>query len=169
SVKGAVRIDPDRIPERPGAPVLIDRVLVGDSVLRMPSDGAEVIVPPGRGRLEIDFTAPDLIGSQRVGFSYKLEGVDEAWVPVTRSRTAYYSNLAPGHYRFRVIATDAAAPAASSEAAVALYWKPAFHQTLWFYAICEAAVLALAWSGMWFYTRQTRSTFALRLAERTRV
>jgi hypothetical protein len=78
SVKGAVRIDPGRIPERPGAPVLIDRVLVGDSVLRIPSSGGEVVVPPGRGRLEIDFTAPDLIGSQRVGFSYKLEGVDEA-------------------------------------------------------------------------------------------
>jgi len=169
SVKGAVRIDPGRIPERPGAPVLIDRVLVGDSVLRMPSNGAELMVPPGRGKLEIDFTAPDLIGSQRVGFSYKLEGVDEKWNPVTRSRTAYYSNLAPGHYRFRVVATNSAAPAASSEAAVSLYWQPAFHQTLWFYAICAVAALALAWSGLWFYTRQTRSTFALRLAERTRV
>jgi signal transduction histidine kinase/ligand-binding sensor domain-containing protein len=169
SVKGAVRIEPDRIPERAPAPVLIDRILVGDSVLRIPSDGAEVVVPPGRGRVEIDFTAPDLIGSQRVGFSYKLEGFDEGWIPVTRARTAYYSNLPPRHYRFRVIATDAAAPAASSEASVSLYWKPAFHQTLWFYAICAAIALALASSGMWLYTRQTRSTFALRLAERTRV
>ncbi len=169
SVKGAVRIDPERIPQRPGAPVLIDRVLMGDTVLHMPSNGADVVIPPGRGKLEIDFTAPDLIGPQRAGFSYKLEGFDEAWVPVTRSRTAHYSNLPPGHYRFRVIATDAAAPTAHSEAAVSLYWQPAFHQTLWFYAICTAAILALAWSGMWFYTRQTRSTFALRLAERTRV
>lgn len=168
-VKGAVRIDPDRSTERPGAPVLIDRILVGDSVLRIPSDGAEVIVPPGRGRLEIDFTAPDLIGSQRVGFGYKLERFDDTWIPVTRSRTAYYSNLPPGHYRFRVIATNAAAPAASSEAAISLYWKPAFHQTAWFFAICAAAALVLAWSGLWFYTQQTRSKFALRLAERTRV
>jgi signal transduction histidine kinase/ligand-binding sensor domain-containing protein len=169
SVKGAVRIDPDHIPERLGAPVLIDRILVGDTVLRAPPGPKEVTVPPGRGRLEIDFTAPDLIGPQRVAFSYKLEGFDDAWIPVTRLRTAYYSNLPPGRYRFRVVATDAAAPAASSEAAVSLYWKPAFHQTVWFYAICAAAVLGMAWCGLWLYTRQTRSTFAMRLAERTRV
>jgi signal transduction histidine kinase/ligand-binding sensor domain-containing protein len=169
SVRGAVRIDPDHIPERLGAPVLIDRILVGDTVLRAPPGAKEVTVPPGRGRLEIDFTAPDLIGPQRVAFSYKLEGFDDTWIPVARLRTAYYSNLAPGRYRFRVVATDAAAPGVSSEAAVSLYWKPAFHQTAWFYGICAAAVLGLAWCGLWLYARQTRSTFAMRLAERTRV
>jgi signal transduction histidine kinase len=164
-----VRIDPDHIPERLGAPVLIDRILVGDTVLRALPGAREVTVPPGRGRLEIDFTAPDLIGPQRVAFSYKLEGFDDAWIPVTRLRTAYYSNLPPGRYRFHVRATDAAAPKASSEAAVSLYWKPAFHQTVWFYAICAAAAFGMAWCGLWLYARQTRSTFAMRLAERTRV
>lgn len=166
SVRGVVRIDPDHIPERLGAPVLIERVLAGDTSYPV---SKEVIIPPGRGRVEIDFTAPDLIGARRVTFQYKLDGFDEAWTSAGKTRTAYYSNLAPGHYRFRVLATNMAAPATSSEASVAIYWAPRFYQTIWFYTLCAGILCWSTWMGLRIYAQQTRARFALLLAERTRV
>ncbi len=42
----------------------------------------------------------------RVRFRYQLEGVDQGWVDAGARRQAFYTNLAPGHYRFRVIAAN---------------------------------------------------------------
>jgi ligand-binding sensor domain-containing protein len=107
SVRGAVRINPTHLPERRPVPVVIERVLAGETTVPL---SQTIVIPPGRGKLEIDFTAPDLIGPQRVYFRYKLEGFDESWTSVSKVRAAYYSNLPPGRYRFRVIATNAGAP-----------------------------------------------------------
>ncbi|HMF78706.1 MAG TPA: two-component regulator propeller domain-containing protein [Bryobacteraceae bacterium] len=166
SVRGAVKINPAHLPERRPVPVLIERVLAGETMLPV---SRVVAIPPGRGKLEIDFTAPDLIGPRRVDFTYKLEGFDESWTSASKVRSAYYSNLSPGRYRFRVIATNAGAPGASSEASMFIDWKPAFHQTGWFYALWTAILMCAAWAGLWLYARQTKTRFALLLAERTRV
>ncbi|HEY1946536.1 MAG TPA: two-component regulator propeller domain-containing protein [Bryobacteraceae bacterium] len=166
SVRGAVRIDPAHLPERRPVPVVIERVLAGETTVPL---SQTIVIPPGRGKLEIDFTAPDLIGPQRVDFTYKLEGFDESWTSASKLRAAYYSNLPPGRYRFRVIATNAGTPGASSEASLSIDWRPAFHQTGWFYALWTAILAGAAWVGFWFYARQTKTRFALLLAERTRV
>jgi len=40
------------------------------------------------------------------------------------------------------------ATSATSEASVAIYLKPAFHQTGWFYALCGAALIGAIWAGL---------------------
>ena len=166
SVRGAVKLDPGHLPERRSGPVLIESVSVAGTVL--PSSG-EADIPPGRGRLQIDFTACDLVAPQQVSFRYKLENYDDSWTTVTRSRSAFYSNLPPGHYRFRVIAEDMGAGSAPSEASVAIYSKPAFHQTGWFYSLLAIGLMCGLLGGMWMYARQTKERFALLLNERTRL
>ncbi|HVW87656.1 MAG TPA: two-component regulator propeller domain-containing protein [Bryobacteraceae bacterium] len=166
SVLGAVMVDPGRQPERRPAPVLIESVSAGDVSLPI---SKEVVIPSGRSRLQIDFTACDLIAPQRVSFLYRLEGFDESWTRATRPRSAFYSNLPPGHYRFRVVADAGGVPGASSEASIAIYWKPAFYQTVWFYALLGALVICCAWGGMWIYARQTKARYSLLLSERTRL
>lgn len=168
TVRGAVRVDPRRIPLHAESPVLIERIVAGDKDVAFRAGAGEMKIGPGRARLAIDFTAPDLAGSQRLGFRYKLEGFDDDWI-AAKSRTAYYSNLPPGHYRFRVIATNADARMPASEASAGLYLEPAFYQTAWFYAVCAALGLVAFWAALWMYARQTQARFALRLAERTRV
>ena len=166
SVRGAVRIDPAHFPEQRLAPVLIEKVTAGDNTFQ---PAGEVAVPPGSGKLQIDYTACNLTGPQRVSFIYKLEGYDDSWTRGEKPRSANYSNLPPGHYRFRVIASDMGFPGATSEASVAIYLKPAFHQTAWFYALCAAALTCLAWLVLWSYTRQTKARFTLLLNERSRL
>jgi ligand-binding sensor domain-containing protein/signal transduction histidine kinase len=165
SVRGAVKLDPAHLLERRPGPVLIESISTPDATLPM---SREVVIPPGRGRLQIDFTACDLTAPQQVSFRYMLEGIDDSWMTATRHRSAYYSNLPPGHYRFLVIAEDEGG-SASSEALVSIYFKPAFHQTAWFYSLLVALLMGAVWAGMRIYARQTNARFTLLLNERTRL
>lgn len=56
--------------------------------------------------LEIDYTALSFVVPQKVRFRYKLEGKDTSWQEAGVRRQAFYTDLAPGSYRFRVIACN---------------------------------------------------------------
>jgi signal transduction histidine kinase len=165
SVKGAVGINPDGKPVRLAAPVLIERIVADDRPMPL---SANIAIPPGHGRLAIDFTLCELVNPQRVSFRYKLEGFDDNWTPALHGRSAYYTNLPHGRYRFHVIASDAASPGVS-EAFVDLSLQPAFYQTSWFLALLALAAGAAVWGALALYARQTRARYTLLLTERTRL
>jgi signal transduction histidine kinase/ligand-binding sensor domain-containing protein len=166
SVKGAVRIDPRQLRRAPSAAVLIESVLADDRPVPV---AGEVVIPPGRGKLEIDYTAPNLRSPDRVTFKYRLDGFDDAWTPSPKRRAAYYTNLPPGKYRFQVVARDGAQPDHVSEADLAVVWQPFFYQSRWFYGACLAVAGLLIWGMFLLYARQTREKYALVLNERTRL
>ena len=166
SVRGAVRLTPSRLPAHRSGPVMIENVSASDATLLL---SGEVAIPAGRDRLEIDFTACNLAAPQQVRFRYRLEGFDDSWIPASRQRSAFYSNLPPGHYLFKVMAEDADADGSQSEASIAIYKAPSFFQTAWFYSLMAALLACAAWGALWIYTRQTKSRFALLLNERTRL
>jgi len=166
SVKGAVRIDPSQIRTGPSPNVLIESVTADDRQLPV---AGEIVIPPGRGKLEINFTAPDLLSPDRVTFRYRLEPFDEAWTPSPRNRAAYYTNLPSGRYKFHVIARDGARPDRTSEAILPILWKAHSYETWWFYACLVSLAALTVWAAFHFYARQTRARYALVLAERTRL
>ena len=84
-------------------------------------------------------------------------------------RTAYYTNLPPGRYRFHVTAANADGVWSTEGANVEFGLRPHFYQTGWFYALCAAVALALALELYLLRVRRMRQQFALVLAERTRV
>src|ERR1039458_6550712 len=63
-----------------------------------------VLIPPGRGELEFDYTALDFQTPEQTHFKYKLEDVDSVWFDAGARRVAHYNNIYSGRYRFRVIA-----------------------------------------------------------------
>jgi ligand-binding sensor domain-containing protein/signal transduction histidine kinase len=166
SVKGLVQIDPRRSPSSVPSTVFIESILVNDREMPLAD---EIRIPPGRGRLEIHYTACDLLAPERVTFRFMLEGFDNGWLPASFRRTAYYTNLPPGTYRFRVARLDAAAPHSVSEASLALVWEPRFYETKWFYAAFGLLLAALAWGGFRLYARQTRQRYQALLDERVRL
>lgn len=166
SLKGAVRIDPSALPQRRSMPVVIEKVVAGDLAM---APGKNLVLAPGQGKLEIDYTACNLTEPQRLSFQYRLEGFDSHWIPALHNRSALYTNLPPGTYRFVVRATDAGSPLSVSEASVGLELRPWFYQTSWFYLLCGAAAVLCLFAGSRIYARQTRSRYALLLAERTRL
>ncbi len=63
-------------------------------------------VAPGHEKFEFHYTALSFLSPEKVLFRYTLEGFDQAWTAAHDRRAAYYTNLPPGHYRFRVTAAN---------------------------------------------------------------
>jgi ligand-binding sensor domain-containing protein/two-component sensor histidine kinase len=166
SVKGAIHFKPNHYRSERLPPVRMESVLIDDRTV--PAIG-EVVIGPGRRRVEIDFTACSLRAPERVAFRYKLDGFDAQWTAVSRSRAANYYNLPPGKYRFRVIAHNGSFDGSSSEAGVFLVVQPYFYQTGWFYALALAAAGACLGGVLLFHERQALDRYNLRLTERTRI
>ena len=167
SVKGAVGIDPGKTQPQAAMPILIERMSADDRPV--PLSGA-VTIPPGHGKLDIDFTLCDLSSPESVTFRYQLEGFDDASTVPGRGRSAHYTNLPPGRYRFRVAAGASVARTRDvPEASLAFTLRPAFYQTSWFYGLVALFAASGIWGGFTLYARQTRARYALLLAERTRL
>ena len=103
-------------------------------------------LPPHVRDLAIDYTALSFTAPEKVRFRYKLEGQDLDWREVVNRRQAQYSNLPPGSYRFRVIASNNSGVWNEQGAFLDFTIAPAYYQTNWFRALCAAIILALVWA-----------------------
>jgi PAS domain S-box-containing protein len=137
---GVVMVDPARIPvNRVTPPVGIDRVRANGKEVRT---GAQTVVPPGEGDLEFVYSATTYITPQDVQFRYRLEGFDRDWVDAGGWRMAYYTNLKPGRYAFRVIAANSDGVWNETGTAINLELRPHYYQTAWFRLLCSGLALA---------------------------
>ena len=66
----------------------------------------KLVLPYNRTNLNIGYTALNFLYSEQTDYAYRLEGVDVSWNEVGNRRNAFYSNLKPGEYKFRVIASN---------------------------------------------------------------
>jgi signal transduction histidine kinase/ligand-binding sensor domain-containing protein len=102
--------------------------------------------PPLVHDVTIDYTALSLVAPDKVLFRYKLEGVDRDWQDVGNRRQAFYTNLAPGKYRFRVIACNNSGVWNEQGASLDFTIAPAYYQTNWFRTLCALTFLAMLWT-----------------------
>ncbi len=132
-------IDPDRIrtnPEPP--PVVIEQALADHRPLAR--TGGEAESRPGRGDLEFHYAGLSFIDPDRVSFRYRLEGFDPEWMDAGARRVAYYTNIPPGRYRFRVLACNNDGVWNEAGAQFDFVLRPHFYQTRWFYTLGALAV-----------------------------
>ena len=165
SAKGAVFIPSTAIYASQAPLALIENVLVdGHPILFQ----QRIEIPPDTHTLEIQYTAPNLIAPRRIALSHKLEGFDKKWTNTLR-RSAFYTALPAGEYKFRVVAQNRALPDSQSEATLDLSWQPHFYQRSWFLTLVAVLFVAMLWLGSRFYVNQTKQRYAMILAERTRL
>ena len=125
-------------------------------------------LPARTGNLQINYAGLGLRAPEKVTFKYLMEGFDTQWVDAGTRRQAFYTNLPPGGYRFRVKADNDGA-ASETEAIWSFSIAPAFNQTGWFRLLLVVAGAAIA-TGAWrLRVRGVRSQFALILVERSRL
>jgi ligand-binding sensor domain-containing protein len=138
TVKGLAMADPSRIELNPVAPtVVVEHVLADGRAATGPR------LPVDMRQLELAYTALALRYPHDVRFRYRLEGFDKEWVDAGTRRAAYYTNLPPGRYRFRVRAANEDGVWNEAGASVALEIPRRFTQTAAFRALLIAAVAAL--------------------------
>jgi signal transduction histidine kinase/ligand-binding sensor domain-containing protein/CheY-like chemotaxis protein len=131
-IGGVVAFDPAALaPDSSVAPVYIERARVNGKVIERPR--ATLSLPPGAGNFEFSYTAIDLRSGPSIAFRYRLEGFDRDWVEAGGRRIAYYTNIPPGRYRFRVIARSSQGVWNQQGAGLDFVLQPHFYQTGWFY------------------------------------
>lgn len=103
SPRGIVRMNPreQKIAASFPPTAVIDQI----SGAHAANDGT--LITEKGARLTFRFTAPDFSAPGSIRFRYRLEGFDRDWVESAGSRSATYTNLPPGNYRFRVGAANA--------------------------------------------------------------
>ena len=150
---------------RAPSPVRLEAALADDRRI-VPSSTASLAA--GTNRLQISYTVISLTGSNPMRFRHRLDGLDAEWVEAGSGRTAFYTNLPPGTYRFNVEAT-AEDGAYTSAAAWDFTIEPAFHQTIWFTAVVASLLAFAAWGAWRLRLSLVRKQFSLALAERARL
>ena len=83
-------------------------------------------------------------------FRYKLEGYDNDWVEAGTRRVAYYTNIAPGTYSFKVMGANNDGVWSTEQATVQFTVIPPFWRTWWFLAfvvlvLSSISVLLYRW------------------------
>ena len=163
--------DPQHLPfNRLPPPVHIERITADRKTYQTASS---LRLPPLVHDLEIDYTALSLVAPEKIRFKYKLEGRDRDWQDVGDRRQAFFDDLAPRKYLFRVIACNNNGVWNETGATLEFSVLPAWYQTAWFRLFCVAAFLLLLWALYQLRLKQLRHQFNIgleaRVNERTRV
>ncbi|WP_348269926.1 two-component regulator propeller domain-containing protein [Edaphobacter paludis] len=166
--KGVATADPDHLSEnRVPAPVVIERFTLDD--IELPLATAEQNIPPGHNSFAFQYAGLSYAAPSKVRYRYILEGFDKQWTQAGSRRIAYYTNLPPRHYRFRVQAANNDGVWNEAGASLAFYVRPPFYRKPWFLLLAVLLVGAIAILLYRLRLRRLHSQFQAVLAERNRV
>jgi signal transduction histidine kinase/ligand-binding sensor domain-containing protein len=175
---GVSVIDPHHIPfNKLPPPVHIEQVTADRKTywqnLSGDASSSHPRLPPLVRDLTIDYTALSFVAPEKVLFRYKLEGHDPDWQNVGARRQAFFNDLSPGNYRFRVAACNNSGVWNEAGTFLDFSIAPAYYQTTWFRVSCVAAFLVLLWGLYRLRIHQLQHQFAIgleaRVNERTRI
>jgi signal transduction histidine kinase len=149
SPDGASVIDPGHLPFNTlPPPVHVEQVIADRKVYIAPAGSAAALrLPALTNDVEIDYTALSFVAPEKMQFRYKLEGHDRDWQDVGTRRQAFYTNLRPRGYRFRVMAANNSGVWNEAGAAVDFVILPAYYQTTWFAVLTIGLILGIAWTA----------------------
>jgi signal transduction histidine kinase/ligand-binding sensor domain-containing protein len=106
-----------------------------------------VVVQPGNLRYTFYYTALSYLAPGKLKFKYQLAKVDDAWVEGGSKREAEYTNLSPGTYTFRVLASNSDGYWSTQSAVKTVVVLPYFYETAWFITICIVVAIALLYGA----------------------
>ncbi len=163
TAKGLVSVDPANVKTNSlPPPVVIESMVVDDHPFAAPFK-----VPPGRHRIEFEYTGLSFVTPEKVRFKCRLNNLEPDWVDAGAKRVATYNYVPPGNYLFQVTACNNDGVWNEHAASLAFEVLPYFWQTTWFH-VCGGLATVLAAGGVvWFDTRR-RMRRRLERAERQR-
>ena len=95
--------------------------------------------------IAIGYTAPDFISPKQNQYAYRMEGVEKEWNHVRGRRVAYYSNLAPGTYNFKVKVANSENLWNPQEASMSIIVSPPPFKTWWAYTLYIIIIGTIIW------------------------
>jgi signal transduction histidine kinase/ligand-binding sensor domain-containing protein len=145
--------------------------VMADEVAISPID--RMRIPAAHKRITFAYTALSLAIPERIRFRYFLDGFDRQWSEPGAAREAVYTNLSPGTYRFRLLASNSYGEWNGTESILSFEVEPAFWQTWWFRSmlalLMASIVLVIYRLHLHRLTQELNMRFEERLVERTRI
>jgi signal transduction histidine kinase len=153
--KGPVSVDPRRVQSnRTPPPVVIESLLVDGALKSIAAGAAPMQLAPGHRRLEFQFCGLSYVDPAKVRFRYRVDGIDQDWIEAGSKRSAFYSRLPAGAYRFRVLACNNDGVWNTAGASLAFTVAPFFWETWWFLGIGAILAIALVTIVARYFTRR---------------
>ncbi len=167
TIHGVAVVEPDKIEYNIlPPPIHIEKVVIEKKTVNL---DAEFELAAGVNEIEFHYTALSFVAPEKVRFRYRLEGLEDEWIEAGTRRTAFYTSLPPGRYRFQVIASNNDGVWNETGASFGFYQQPFFYQTWVFYCFCAAAFALLVWLIYKWRVRQIELQFQAVVAERNRI
>jgi signal transduction histidine kinase/ligand-binding sensor domain-containing protein len=168
--KGLVEADPAHFPINTVAPpVVVERFAVDDADQPLHAPESLLKIAAGHVHFQFDYAGLSFTAPLKVHYRYRLEGFDRNWTDAGTRRTAYYTNIPPGQYIFRVQAANNDGIWNTAGAEFSFELKPHFYQTLWLYALLLLLAAASVLMFLRGRLRTAQREFQAVLGERSRI
>jgi len=106
----------------------------------------EIVLNHNNNTISFEFVGIDYIDPNSINLKYILEGKDKHWVEIHENKGfARYSNLRPGNYTFKMLASNADEVWSDQSKTVKLKVLPAWYQTWWFKILALFSIIGLAY------------------------
>lgn len=112
-----------------------------------------ITLGPDQNDIRISFIAIDFEKPNCIRYSYMLEGLSKEWKEVGKDRSAAFSLLSPGKYKFKLKATSHDGTTYEREKSLTIIILPHWWQTWWFIALC---ILIPALLAIFLYNKRTQ-------------
>jgi ligand-binding sensor domain-containing protein len=168
--KGLVEVDPAHFPVNTvPPPIALVRFAVDDVDQSLQNPSARLQVSAGHVHFQFDYAALSFTAPQKVRYRYMLDGFDHQWTEADGRRAAYYTNIPPGKYTFRVQAANNDGVWNTEGTALQFELRPHFYQTFWFYILLAALAAGLVVLLLRLRLLRAEREFRAVLGERNRI
>lgn len=144
TVRGVAMVDPSSLQAHSAPPpAVVEEVRTGQRSYQF---GEQLSLGPGIGELEFRYHSLSLRAPEGLRFRYRLDGFDSEWVEAGNRRSAFYTNLPPGRYNFRVEVASSESDWVGGGPVTQVELRPRFHQTTLFRGLAVLGlILLLVW------------------------
>ena len=168
--KGLVEVDPAHFPVNAiPPPVALVRFAVDDVDQALRGADSSLKVTAGHVHFQFDYAGLSFNAPQKVRYRYMLDGFDHGWTEAGARRSAYYTNIPPGHYTFRVQAANNDGVWNTTGTALQFDLQPHFYRTIWFYLLLAALVAGIVVLLLRLRLLRAEREFRAVLGERSRI
>jgi len=167
--KGLVTADPAHFPVNTVPPPVALVRFAADDVDQPLHEADSLKVQAGHNHFQFDYAGLSYTAPQKVRYRYMLEGFDHQWTEAGARRSAYYTNIPPGNYTFRIQAANNDGVWNTEGTALAFTLRPHFYQTIWFYLLLAVFAAGLVVLLLRLRLLRAKQEFDAVLAERNRI
>ena len=165
-MRGLIALDPGQ-PSREGAPPIVIEDPVVNGAATPPDRISEL--PAGQKNIAFSYAGLSYALPELIRFRYRLEGYDTGWIDAGTRREAFYTNLPPRDYTFRVTGCNYDGPCNEAGARIKFSLTPLFYQRAWFWPLIAILVGSIAWAGYQLHIKRVHERYDLIVSERSRI